>query len=160
MVVIKILNGIIVLVFSGLKFIAGIAYAAAIGNFGFWPCVILTISGGMIGVYLFASLDLKILNFFNKLFKIKKRTYVKFTKRTRFIVKLRSTYGLAGIAFLTPLILQVPIGTFLAMRLIKNKWKVSLYMLFSFAFYSFTICGCYYFLGPHVKSMMDHILRH
>jgi hypothetical protein len=160
MVVIKILNGVIVLIFSGLKFLAGIAYAAAVGNFGFWPCVILTISGGMMGVYLFASLDLKILYFFNKLFKIKKRTYVKFSKRARLMVKLKSGYGLAGIAFLTPILLQVPVGTFLAMRLIKNKWKVSLYMLFSFAFYSFTILGCYFFFGPHVKEMMNHILRH
>jgi|SRR6185437_5672242 len=160
MVVIKILNGVIVLIFSGLKFLAGIAYAAAVGNFGFWPCVILTISGGMLGVYLFATLDVKILNFFNKLFKIKKPTHVRFSKRTRFFARLKSSYGLAGIAFLTPVLLQVPIGTFLAMRLIKNKWKVSLYMLCSFAFYSFTICGCYFFLGPHVKEMMDHILRH
>ena len=112
MVVIKILNGVIVLIFSGLKFLAGIAYAAAVGNFGFWPCVILTISGGMMGVYLFASLDLKILYFFNKLFKIKKRTYVKFSKRARLMVKLKSGYGLAGIAFLTPILLQVPVGTF------------------------------------------------
>jgi len=160
MVVIKILNGIVVLLVSGVKFLAGIAYAAAVGQFGFWPCVVLTITGGMIGVYLFASLDLKILNFFNKLFRIKKRTYVKFSKKARFMVKLKSGYGLAGIAFLTPILLQVPIGTFLAMRLIKNKWKVSLYMLFSFSFYSFTIFGCYYFLGPHVKEMMGHFLKH
>ncbi len=160
MVVLKILYGILVVVFSGLKYLAGIAFAAAVGNFGFWPCVILTISGGMMGVYLFASFDTKIVDFFNKVFKIKKKTSVKFSKRSRFMVRLRSTYGLAGIAFLTPIILQVPIGTFLAMRLIKNKWKVSLYMLCSFTFYSFTICGCYYFLGPHVKTVMDHILGH
>ena len=160
MVVIKILNGIIVLIFSGLKFLVGVGYAAAVGNFGFWPCVALTITGGMIGVYLFATFDRQILTFFNKLFKIKSRTNVKFSKRARLMVKLKSGYGLAGIAFLTPILLQVPIGTFLAMRLIKNKWKVSLYMLFSFAFYSVTICGCYYFLGPHVKEMMNHILPH
>jgi len=160
MVLLNILQGIVVLLLSGVKFIAGIAWAAFVGKFGFWPCVLLSVSGGMLGVYLFATLDLKILNFFNKLFKIKKRTYVKFSKRARFMVKLKSGYGLAGIAFLTPILLQVPIGTFLAMRLIKNKWKVSLYMLFSFFFYSLTICSCYFFLGPHVKEMMDHLLKH
>ena len=158
MVLIKILHGIGIMLVSGVKYLAGIAYAGAV--FGFWPCVILTITGGMIGVYLFATLDLKILEFFNRLFKIKKRTYVKFSKRARFMVKLKSSYGLAGIALLTPIILQVPIGTFLAMRLIKNKWKVSLYMLASFSFYSFTIFGSYYLFGPHVKEMMNHLMGH
>jgi hypothetical protein len=158
MVVVKIVFGIIVLAFSGVKYLAGIAFAIIMGKFGFWPSVLLTITGGMIGVYLFATLDLQILNFFNKLFRIKKRTYVKFSKRARFMVKLKSGYGLAGIALLTPILLQVPVGTFLAMRLIKNKWKVILYMLFSFSLYSFAICGAYFFLGEHVREMVHHLL--
>jgi uncharacterized membrane protein len=158
MVVIKILIGIVVLACSGIKFLAGIAFAIAMGKFGFWPSVLLTISGGMLGVYLFASLDLKILHFFNRIFRIKQRTYVKFSKKARFMVRLKKGYGLAGIALLTPILLQVPVGTFLAMRLIKNKWKVSLYMLFSFSLYSFVICGAYFFLGQHVKEMVQHFL--
>jgi uncharacterized membrane protein len=160
MVAIKILIGFVVLACSGVKYLAGIAFAIAMGKFGFWPSVLLTISGGMIGVYLFASLDLKILHFFNRLFRIKPTAYVKFSKKARFLVKLKTGYGLAGIALLTPILLQVPVGTFLAMRLIKNKWKVSLYMLFSFSLYSFAICGAYFFLGEHVRGVLDHFLKH
>lgn len=149
-----------IVLLSAFKFMGGILYSTIFYRMGFIPSVLLTVAGGMIGVYIFASHDHRILNFLQRLFRIKKRNYVKFSRRRRWIVKIKSTYGLAGIAFLTPILLQVPIGTFLAMRMIKDIRKVSLAMLFSFSLYALMFCGLYYGLGPHFRDMMSTLVHH
>jgi hypothetical protein len=45
------------------------------------------------------------------------------------MVRIKNKYGLVGIALLSPLIISLPIGVFLAMRYFKNKKKVFIYML-------------------------------
>jgi hypothetical protein len=62
-----------------------------------------------------------------------------FTPRNRRIVKVWSKYGLAGIAFLTPIIISIPIGTVIATRLVHNKKKIFLYMFLSILFWSLTM---------------------
>ena len=62
-----------------------------------------------------------------------------FTPRNRRIVKIWSKYGLAGIAFLTPVIFSIPIGTVVATRLVHNKKKIFLYMFISIVFWSMTM---------------------
>jgi hypothetical protein len=52
-----------------------------------------------------------------------------FSKKTRLIVKFKMKYGLAGIAFLTPILLSVPVGTFISTKLTHNKLKIFIYML-------------------------------
>jgi hypothetical protein len=59
-----------------------------------------------------------------------------FTKRNRNIVKLWKKYGLYGIAFLTPVILSIPIGTIIANSLVDNRKKIMLYMFVSLVFWS------------------------
>ena len=65
----------------------------------------------------------------NKPRKIKK----KFTKSTRRLVKVKSKYGLFGIALLSPLFISIPIGAFIAVRYYHNKRKIMLYMMASVA---------------------------
>ena len=125
----KIVEFITVLCLSGLKYFFGLVNATFVCNLGFLPSVLLTISGGMAGVFAFIILDKIAIRLWRRYRK--PITRVKFTKTRRLIVKVRSTYGLAGIAFLTPLLFQVPIGTIIALRLIKDVKKVSFAMLLS-----------------------------
>lgn len=62
-----------------------------------------------------------------------------FTPHNRRIVKIWRKYGLAGIAFFTPVLLSIPIGTIVATRLVHNKKKIFLYMFISIVFWSFTM---------------------
>lgn len=39
-----------------------------------------------------------------------------FNRRNRLIIKIRNSYGFAGIIILTPVLLSIPIGTFLALK--------------------------------------------
>ena len=62
-----------------------------------------------------------------------------FTKRNRKIVVIWKKYGLVGIAFLTPVILSIPIGTLIANSLVPDKKKIMVYMFFSVLFWAIFI---------------------
>lgn len=59
-----------------------------------------------------------------------------FTPRNRRLVKIWRKYGLVGIAFLTPVLISIPIGTIIANNMIHNKKKIFLYMFISIVFWS------------------------
>lgn len=51
-----------------------------------------------------------------------------FSRKSRLFVRMKIKYGLPGIAFLTPILLSVPVGTFIATKLTHNKTKIFLYI--------------------------------
>lgn len=51
-----------------------------------------------------------------------------FTKRVRRFVKIKNRFGLPGLALLTPVVISIPIGNFLATRFFHNKKVILLYM--------------------------------
>lgn len=60
----------------------------------------------------------------------------RFTKRTRMAVRIYKKTGMAGIAFLTPLILTPVIGTALAVSFRPERYQIILYMLISAVFWA------------------------
>ena len=59
-----------------------------------------------------------------------------FTKRNRKIVTIWKKYGLVGLAFITPVILSIPIGTIIANSYVTNRKKIFLFMFVSILFWS------------------------
>lgn len=68
-----------------------------------------------------------------------------FTKRNRRIIRIWKKYGLAGIAFVTPCIISIPVGTIVANSFVKNKKKIFLYMFISIVCWSLIIHSVFYF---------------
>ena len=66
-----------------------------------------------------------------------------FTKKTRRIVRIWKKYGLIGIALLTPILLSIPVGTFIASRLVPQRSTVILYMLFALLFWSVVLSSLF-----------------
>lgn len=60
---------------------------------------------------------------------IKKLNRKKFTKRNRFIIKTRTTYGKWGIMLLTPVALSIPIGAFLLRKYYSDQPNTLLFAL-------------------------------
>lgn len=132
---------------SSVKLFFGVPWSYQLG-FNFWETVLLTSCGGIAGVFFFFFLS-EIINrwwsnsfipyckhqlsnnsikiFLKKIFYSKgpKR---KFTRKNKIIIYTKRNWGLIGIAILTPLILSIPVGTFLADRYYKNKQQVLLYL--------------------------------
>ncbi len=89
------------------------------------------------------DLDVDIKYFYNNEPVIIKKKI--FTKRNRLLVKLKVKYGLMGIAFLTPVLLSIPIGTFIATKLVTNKKKIILYMSVSVVFWAILLTSIFNF---------------
>jgi len=131
--------------------------------------MIYSVIGGMLGVVVFTYFSDQVFKFWHWMMEkfrkvIKKRnifseptvdieqpvhvhyTYVEktarkkvFTRRNRRFVKIWNRYGLMGVAFLTPVIFSIPIGTIIANSLVHNKKKIFLFMFVSILFWSVLI---------------------
>jgi len=129
---------LIVMALCTTKYLAGIA--AGIINlhsndWGFFTYYLTTVGGGMVGVVAYDLLLMEILYYIKRKRGIDP-TKFKVNKRMRRLVRFRNKFGLAGIALLTPILLQVPVGTILAGSIESNSKKVFLYMFVSFSLYS------------------------
>ena len=118
--------------------LGGVPLAAGFG-FSYLETVGYTALGGIIGagvIVLFAQ-------FLQK--RSKARTSDKpkrrFTRKNRLIIRVKNSFGLGGIAFLTPALLSIPIGTMICCGMYPNKKKVFLYQCLSVVFWSFLGAG-------------------
>ena len=83
-----------------------------------------------------------------------------FTPRNRRIVNLWRNFGLFGIAFLTPVLISIPIGTIFASRLIHNKKKIFLYMFISITFWSVAMVSFFEWYHVHsIKALQKEVLQ-
>ncbi|MFM7016648.1 MAG: hypothetical protein ACKOX3_10005 [Bacteroidota bacterium] len=76
-----------------------------------------------------------------------------FTKRNRRLVTIFKKYGLFGIAFLTPVLLSIPIGTIVANSFENKKRKIFLYMFISILFWSTLMVSLFEIF--HAKNVID-----
>lgn len=143
-------------------------------EFGFAESVIYSIIGGMLGVFVFTFFSEQVMKLVHYLKHHGKKmisrkeiyskpeadvdvpveiqyTYIEnekqkkiFTKRNRRLVKIWKQYGLAGIAFITPCFISIPVGTVIANALESNRKKIFLYMFISVIFWSITIHSLFY----------------
>ena len=143
----------VVLFWASTKFMVGYGFVFYY-NFSFINSILLTVSGGMLGVLIFSF----IYSFFSiwKQRVFPSKTPKKFTinRKKRMLVKIKNSYGLAGIAFLTPVFLTVPVGTMVANAFYKNKSKVFSYMFFAFTFWSVLFASTYHYLGLDFNQML------
>ena len=136
----KILQVILIIILSGTKFPTAPITSLNIG-FGYLETLLITTIGGLLGVFFFYYLSAAIVFFFeriNKKFGRKKTASKprKFTWKNKLIVKIKRDYGLIGLAAVTPILLSIPLGTFLAARYFDNKRKVLTYLCASVVVWS------------------------
>lgn len=127
---------ILVILFSSVKFAMTFPLAIIEYEFTIPQTILLTNIGGIMGILLFAFLSKQLISIwenylsaaFHRLFRIKKKALKNkkiFTKRNRRIIKIKTNYGLPGIAFATPVLFSIPVGVFLVVRYYeRNKLKL------------------------------------
>lgn len=106
--------------------IAAVKFVVAAGllvfsssNFSYLEIVITLIAGGTTGFFVFYFFSNWINLQINKLFRSRKKKS-KSTKNLRRFIKIKNKYGLIGISILTPIVLSVPVGSFLASRFFRH----------------------------------------
>ncbi len=94
---------------------------------------------------------------------VEKKTVPKpkvFTKRNRKLVTIWRRYGLMGIAFITPVVISIPIGTIVACRLVHDKKKIFLYMFVSIMFWSvFMVSAFELYHAYSIKALQYKVLE-
>ena len=129
--------------------------SAYILGLNLFETIIVTVSGGAAGFVVFYNISYLIiltarylkpyirkitpapLKHHYKIWKIKKQDKKLnrkiFTKRNRFIVKTRTTYGKWGIMLLTPVLLSIPLGAFLLRKYYSKQPNTLLFALLTIA---------------------------
>jgi hypothetical protein len=150
-----------VLFISGIKFIFAPPYSFEMG-FNYLQTLMTTTAGGLLGVLFFFYLSEGVLILWHKIFPAIKSIFIKkgnvsvvpvklknrknkpiFTWKNRFIVNLKCKWGLIGIASLTPVLLSIPLGTFLANRYYKDKRSILIYLSISVVCWSVVVSSIY-----------------
>src|ERR1035437_1793004 len=102
-------------------------------HFSFLQTLLVSGSAGICGSFVFCFLSDEIIRlyewFLNKCFPNRKKK--KFTKTNRLLISVKHYFGIKGIAFLAPLILSIPLGSFVAIRFFGHRNKTILYMSIS-----------------------------
>jgi hypothetical protein len=130
-----------VFVTCSLAFKVGYPTALMVFNFDFFKVVLVTCAGGIAGNILFTYLSAAILKAIHK-FRVKRNLIHKhkiFTKFNRRVIRIKNRFGLAGIAFITPMFLSTPVGAFLAERFYRDKKKIILYLSVSTILWAFSL---------------------
>lgn len=113
-----------VFIFSTTKYFTG-PLLARTASFGFWEIMIYCGSGGLSGVFIYSFLSDQVILLYEKLvYKLmnrEKKASKVFSRKTRMMVKIKQKGGLWAIAFLTPVLLSMPVGVFLTMRYFTLK---------------------------------------
>jgi len=144
---------LIVFAVSSIKFFIAPPLSFSMG-LNFIQTLLSTSTGGITGVIFFYFLSKWIIQLYAKYFifyfaVIKSAIYRfinvaipasipprKFTRRNRFIIKVVRKYGLTGIVVLTPVLLSIPLGTFLATRYYSSNRYLVAYLIASVLFWS------------------------
>ncbi len=125
-----------ILILSAIKFMVA-APASYLFGYSYLHTILNTTIGGWIGVLIFYYLGRYIFSHFSFWKKLVRRFYRRvtggsfkaglikinqvetpkvFTRRNRWIIKIRNRYGFPGLIILTPVLLSIPLGTFLIVR--------------------------------------------
>ena len=122
-----------IILLSSVKFLIA-APVSYIFGFSYFHTLINTVAGGILGVFFFFFLSRILIRFYLLHFPlyirameqmtgihIERKKSVSINKRKRMIIKLRKRFGYPGIIILTPVLLSIPVGTFLATKYYSGR---------------------------------------
>jgi len=144
---------LLVVAFSTVKFLTGVTASLGFQQ-GLLPSYVSTVGGGILGVFTFTFAGEMISKWLNKYFP--KKNKKKFSRFNRFIVRIKKTFGLPGVAMLTPII-SIPIGIFLSLSLTKDKWKIAFFMFISFLIWATFIFVPYYLFEINISELVKNL---
>jgi uncharacterized membrane protein len=148
---------VIVFLLSAVKFGFGGVPLAVMEGFPFFKAITITTAGAISGAILFANLSEWFLDkwhkFRNKNFPYRERKHLPENKFTK---KIREKWGLYGLAFFTPFILSIPVGTLLSVHFYHDKQKVISYMIVSVICWDFFFYYFYNYLYPLLSTYLHH----
>lgn len=124
-------------------------------KFDFFYSFVFSVGSGFLGSVVYTYFSYYIIKWWNY-FKQKWQKHPSkiFTKQNRRIIRIKNTFGLTGIAILSPVLLSIPLGAFLGEKFYKNKKKVILYLNASILFWFLTLYMLMKFFYNQLKGIL------
>lgn len=136
-------------------------------HFNFWESFTITTIGGLIGIFAFYFAGTQITGWWRRSTDLIKSIFLRrplaeiraiprrnFTRMRRLIIWVKTRFGLVGIAFITPCLISIPIGTVIATDFFRKRKPVILYLVISLVFWSLLLNGLaqYLQLSQYISS--------
>jgi hypothetical protein len=116
-----------VIFFCTFKFAATFPVAIYVAKMTPAETLLYTNTGGILGTFVFMYLSGFLIRMWNKYWpqslRRKKKKKKVFTARNRRLVRIKMKYGLWGIVILSPVLLSIPLGSFLMVKYYGLKMK-------------------------------------
>ena len=114
----EVLRIIGLILFSSVKFLFAPS-TVYLSGYSYWETIAITIVGGLIGVLTFFYTGSAVFSFINERFSSGKKKKA-FTKRNRLLIRVKASWGLVGLALISPSLISIPFGSLLAARDFRN----------------------------------------
>jgi hypothetical protein len=139
-------------------------------NMSYWESFLYTTGGGIMGIFVFYYAGHFISEWWKRnMAKIKsfvtRRPITDFTgenrrimtRKNKLIVRVKNKFGLAGIAFVTPCLISIPIGTLVAVAIYRKRKPVILYLLISLVLWSLFLnwLAQYLALSERIREVIE-----
>lgn len=124
---------IALILFSGTKFFVALP-ATVLAGYTPLQTILITCTGGIFSFFFFFYFGDWVRTYYLKFFSKKEKIH--FSKRNRFLVKIKNKYGRFSIAFISPCILGIPIGALLSIAFFGKNKQTIYFFVFSIIFWS------------------------
>lgn len=136
---------------ASVKFLFGAAWCLGSISSPFWGFII-CISGATTGILVFTFWGMMINRWISSRFK--KGSH--FNKRNRYLVKLKNSGGLPMVAFLTPVLLSIPLGCIAASTFEHHRGRIVAYMMAAVLFWGTLVFGAQWLFDLDVASALSN----
>ncbi|MGB0403274.1 MAG: hypothetical protein ACPGEG_04200 [Salibacteraceae bacterium] len=136
---------------SSVKFLFAPSTVMAFG-YSFWETIIITLSGGWLGVFVFYFAGSAIFDWIAKAFP-KKKTPKKFTRSNRFVVWLKNGFGLVGISVVLGFA-SIPLVSLLAAKYFRHNSKTLIYLISSVTIWGFSLTLASFLIKPYLLQLI------
>lgn len=133
----KVIEILVLLSVSATKFFFAPGISTSLG-YNFAETLIITSSGGILGVivfYYFGEFIFRLYDRFSRKLK-RNRSPKVFSRKNKLIVKVKSKWGLIGLAIITPVLLSIPVGSFIAARFFNTHQRTLATLIISVILWS------------------------
>lgn len=144
--VIEILRIIGLILFSSVKFLFAPA-TVYLSGYTFWQTLLITIVGGFIGVLTFFFAGRAMFSWINERFSAKKPRK-NFSKKNRLLIKVKSSWGLIGLAIISPSLISIPLGSLLAARYFRHDRRTIPVFFGAVVLWSLVLTSLTALIGP------------
>ncbi|NQV52278.1 MAG: hypothetical protein HQ500_03805 [Flavobacteriales bacterium] len=144
---IEVLRIIGLILFSSVKFLFAPS-TVYLSGYNYWQTLLITIVGGILGVTVFFYTGSAIFSFIKDRFSTSGTARKTFSKKNRFIIRIKASWGILGVAMLSPCLLSIPLGSLIAARYFRYDRRTLPMLIGAVVFWSLLLTTATALIGP------------